>query len=58
MASDYRFDIFTFFKDYKIGICCFLTEHVSLKSKSKDWLTQGEDNVFEWRETCLHVDQQ
>ena len=23
-------------KDYKIGICCFSTEHVTLMSKNKD----------------------
>ena len=29
---------------YKIGICCF---SAALKSKSKDWSTQNQDNVFE-----------
>ena len=34
-------------KDYKIGICCFSTKHAALRRKSKDWLTQNQDNVFE-----------
>jgi hypothetical protein len=24
-------------KDYKIGICCFSTEHATLMRKNKDW---------------------
>jgi len=24
-------------KDYEIGICCFSTKHLVLRSKSKDW---------------------
>ena len=35
-------------KDYKIGICCFATKHVSLRSKSKDWLARNQNNVSEW----------
>jgi hypothetical protein len=35
-------------KDYKIGICCFSTKHADLRSKSKDWLAQKQNNVFEW----------
>ena len=34
-------------KDNKIGICCFSAKHVSLRRKSKDRLTQNQDNVFE-----------
>ena len=35
-------------KDYEIGICCFSAKHAALMSKSKDWLTQIQDNVSEW----------
>jgi hypothetical protein len=35
-------------KDYKIGICCFSAKRTALRSKSKDWLTQNQDNVSEW----------
>jgi hypothetical protein len=35
-------------KNYNIGICCVSTEHAALKRKSKDWLIQNGDNVFEW----------
>ena len=35
-------------KNYKIGICCFSAKHVSLRKKSKDWLTRNQDNVSEW----------
>jgi hypothetical protein len=34
-------------KDYKIGICCFSAKHAALRSKSKDWLTQNQNNVSE-----------
>jgi hypothetical protein len=32
----------------KIGICCFSSKHTALRSKSKDWLAQNQDNVSEW----------
>ena len=35
-------------KDYKIGICCFSTNHAALRRKSKDWLAQNQNNVSEW----------
>ena len=35
-------------KHYKIGICCFSTKHAALKRKSKDWLVQNQNNVYEW----------
>jgi len=35
-------------KDYIIGICCFSTKHAAIKRKSKDWLSQNQDNVSEW----------
>ena len=35
-------------KDYEIGICCFSTKHAALRSKSKDWLAQNQNNVSEW----------
>jgi hypothetical protein len=34
-------------KDYKIGICCFSAKHTALRRKSKDWLTQNQNNVLE-----------
>ena len=44
-------------KDYKIDICYFSTKHAALRSKSKDWLGQYQDNVFEWSDmsTCVTV---
>ena len=41
-------------KDYKIGICCFSAKHAALRRKSKDWLTQNQNNVSEWNDmsTC------
>ena len=35
-------------KDYKIGICCFFTKHLVLRSKSKDGLARNQNNVSEW----------
>ena len=35
-------------KDNKIGICCFSAKHAALRSKSKDWLAQNQNNVSEW----------
>ena len=29
-------------KDYKIGICCFSSQHAALNRKSKDWLHGSE----------------
>jgi hypothetical protein len=28
-------------KDYKIGMCCFSSEHPALMKKSKDWLARN-----------------
>ena len=44
-------------KDYKIVICYFSAKHAALRSKSKDWLGQYKDNVFEWSDmsTCVTV---
>jgi hypothetical protein len=42
-------------KDYKIGICCLSAKHAALRSKSKDWLAQNQDNVSAWA-TCLSAD--
>ena len=33
-------------KNYKIGICCFSTKQAALRSRSKDWLAQNQNNVF------------
>ena len=38
---------------HKIGICCFSAKHVSLRRKSKDRLTQNQDNVFEWGDMSI-----
>ena len=35
-------------KDYTIGICCFSAKHAALRRKSKDWLAQIQDNVYQW----------
>jgi hypothetical protein len=35
-------------KDYGIDICCFSTKHAVLRSKSKDWFAQSQNNVSEW----------
>jgi hypothetical protein len=32
-------------KNYKIDNCCFSAKHIALRSKSKDWLAQNQDNV-------------
>ena len=41
-------------KEYKIGICCFSADHLALRSKSKDWLAQNQNNVSAWSDisTC------
>jgi len=41
-------------KDYKIGICCFSANHAALRRKSKDWLTQNQDNVSERGDMSIH----
>jgi len=33
-------------KDYKISNCFFSAMHASLRSKSKDWMTQHKDSVL------------
>jgi hypothetical protein len=35
-------------KDYKISIYSFSAKHAALRSKSKDWLAQKQNNVSEW----------
>ena len=32
-------------KGYAIGICCLSAKHVSLRSKSNDWLAGNKNNV-------------
>ena len=32
-------------KDFKIGICCFSAKLAALRSKSKDWSAQSQNNV-------------
>ena len=41
-------------KDFEIDICCFSTKHVTVRSKSKDWLTRHQDNVSEWSNMSNH----
>ena len=32
-------------KDNKIGICCLLAKHASLRRKTKNWLAGNQNNV-------------
>ena len=41
-------------KDNKFGICCFSAKHITLRSKSKDWLARNQDNVSEWSDMSIH----
>jgi hypothetical protein len=40
-------------KDYKIGICFFSAKDTVLRRKSKDWLTQNQNNVSEWSDMSI-----
>ena len=40
-------------KDYKIGMCCFSTKHVSLRRKSKDGLARNQDIASEWGDMSI-----
>jgi hypothetical protein len=40
-------------KDNKVGICCFSAKHITLRSKSKDWLARNQDNVSEWSDMSI-----
>jgi hypothetical protein len=40
-------------KDYKIGICCFSVSLAASRRRSKDWLAQNQDNVFEWGDMSI-----
>ena len=42
-------------KDYNIGICCFSSNHVALRRKSKIWLAGSGDNVSSGAR-CLSAD--
>ena len=42
-------------KDYTIGICCFSSNHVALRRKSKIWLAGSQDNVSSGAR-CLSAD--
>jgi hypothetical protein len=33
-------------KDNKVGICCFSAKHITLRSKSKDWLAIHKSTVY------------
>ena len=34
-------------KDYRIGICRFSANHITIRSKSKNWF-RNQDNQSEW----------
>jgi hypothetical protein len=34
--------------DYNNFICCFYAKHAALRTKSKDWLAQNQDDVSEF----------
>ena len=34
-------------KDFKIGMCCLSAKYAALNRKSKDWLAQNQNDVFE-----------
>ena len=36
-----------------VGICCFSAKHATLRSKSKDWLGQNQNNVSEWSDMSV-----
>ena len=40
--------------NYKIGICCLSARLVALRSKSKDWLAQNQNNVSGWSDMSIH----
>ena len=40
-------------KDYAIGMCCFSANHLSLRSKNKDWLARNQNNVSEWSDMSI-----
>jgi hypothetical protein len=40
-------------KDYKVGICCFSTKHVTLRKNNKDWLARNQDNMSEWGDMSI-----
>jgi hypothetical protein len=40
-------------KDYKVGIYCFSTKHVTLRKKNKDWLARNQDNMSEWDDMSI-----
>ena len=33
---------------------CFSANHATLRRKSKEWLIQNQDNVFEWGDMSIH----
>jgi len=37
-----------------MGICCFITQHASLRSRVKVWLARNKDNVYEWSDMFTH----
>ena len=40
-------------KDYKFGMCYFFDNHAALKRKSKVWLAQNQNNVYEWGDMSI-----
>ena len=41
-------------KVYEIGICCFSTKKVAVRSKNKDWLAQNQENVSVWGDMSIY----
>ena len=41
-------------EDNEIGICCFSAKHAALRRKSKNWLSQNQNNVSEWSDMSTH----
>ena len=41
-------------KEYKIDIFCFCTKQATLKSNTKGWLDQNQNNVSVWSDMSTH----
>jgi hypothetical protein len=47
LYHDKMSNIFQLYHDKMSGMCCFSSEDVAHRNKSKDWLAWNQDNVFE-----------
>lgn len=43
-------------KDHEMCICGFFSKNETLRNKSKDWLALNQNNVSNWKATCLSAD--